>query len=292
MKKHTAVIIIPGDKPTHSALFNMILSALEKAGARILRPDEMSVTKGAPEEIRIHEAYSQADILIADVTGGTPLVMYEAGAAQGRNQRLLLLAESSRAIPFSFAGSNVIIYDTDAPSDTITRITAALLRLINNPPSASTTTSSAKGLFISYCHRDRSFLDRLLVHLKPLERAGCIDLWVDTRLRAGDNWKGEIERALANASVAVLIVTADFLASNFIVDNELPPLLKNAAESGVRIIPVIAKPCRFSRDADLRNFQAINDPSRALTNLTEGESEAVYDAIALEIELTMRRGQP
>jgi hypothetical protein len=51
-------------------------------------------------------------------------------------------------------------------------------------------------------------------------------------LRAGDKWKREIEKALQRATAAVLLVSADFLASDFITDNELPPLLKNAEEQG------------------------------------------------------------
>ena len=73
----------------------------------------------------------------------------------------------------------------------------------------------------------------------PLNRAGLIDVWNDTRLVAGDDWKHEVDLALASAAAAVLLVSADFLASDFIVDNELPPLLESAEAKGTRIIPVI-----------------------------------------------------
>jgi hypothetical protein len=47
-------------------------------------------------------------------------------------------------------------------------------------------------VFISYSHRDRRWLDRLLVHLRPLERAGAIRAWADTALAAGSDWRGAV----------------------------------------------------------------------------------------------------
>jgi TIR domain len=55
-----------------------------------------------------------------------------------------------------------------------------------------------------------------------LEKKGLIDPWVDTRISAGEKWKEEIRKALAQARAGVLLISADFVASNFIIDNELP----------------------------------------------------------------------
>jgi hypothetical protein len=139
-------------------------------------------------------------------------------------------------------------------------------------------------IFVSYSHRDSEYLERLLVHLKPLQRDGLIDAWVDTRLMAGDKWKKEIDAALKRARVAVLLVSADFLASDFIIKNELPPLLKAAEERGTLIVPVILRPCRFSREKELREFQAINPPDEPLSVLDENGRELLYDSIAQRIE--------
>ena len=86
------------------------------------------------------------------------------------------------------------------------------------------------------------------------------------------------------ATVAILVVSADFLASDFIVNNELPPLLRNAEEKGTKIIPLIVKLCRFTRDHNLRHFQSVNDPKEALILLSEGEREKYYDLVSSEIE--------
>jgi transcriptional regulator with XRE-family HTH domain len=77
-------------------------------------------------------------------------------------------------------------------------------------------------VFVSYSHKDKDFLTRLLVHLWPLEKKGLIDPWADTRISAGEKWKIEIQKALEQARAAVLLVSADFLASDFIIDDELP----------------------------------------------------------------------
>ena len=144
-------------------------------------------------------------------------------------------------------------------------------------PNARTT------VFLSYSHQDRRSLDRLLIHLRPIERSGAVDLWVDTRLKPGDPWREELDRAVRQARVAVLLVSADFLASDFIVENELPPLLVRAKAEGARILPVILSACGFTRNSDLARLQAINDPARPLTSVSRGEREALWDRVAREI---------
>lgn len=109
------------------------------------------------------------------------------------------------------------------------------------------------------------------------------------KLKAGDKWKIEIENALKRARAAILLVSADFLASGFIVDNELPLLLKRAELEGTRIIPVIVKPCRFDRDKNLSMFQSINDPSKPIIKLSSAEREKIYDRISNEIEALMQK---
>jgi hypothetical protein len=115
-------------------------------------------------------------------------------------------------------------------------------------------------------------------------KKGLIDLWVDTKIKSGDQWKKEIENALKESSIAILLISADFMASDFIIDNELPPLLSRAEVDGTTILPVIVSPCRFSREPTLSRFQAANSPSEPLSSLTEDEKEKIYDQLAHDIE--------
>jgi nucleotide-binding universal stress UspA family protein len=142
-------------------------------------------------------------------------------------------------------------------------------------------------IFVSYSHHDDQWLERLQVHLRPLARQGGIDLWDDTRIRAGDEWRREIEEAIEVCKVAVLVVTADFMASDFIDSNELPPLLQAAKQRGVRIISVLASSSNFE-DTELARYQAINSPSKPLDMLPRGEQEAVFVKLYKEIRNSLR----
>lgn len=294
MKKPQIFVIQSFSKATEG-VYDLIASAAAKANSSVYRAD--SISAGANIVESIHRAIQESPLLIADITDANPNVMYEVGLAQAQKKPLILIASSSRAIPFDLAGIRVLIYDIHDPMEFIDRLSRTIQEAIKEPDpyvfeflSIEEDRKRRPNVFISYSHSDRDYLDRLLVHLKPLEREGLIDLWVDTRLRAGDRWKKEIEKALLRATVAVLLVSADFLASDFITDNELPPILRNAEEQGTRIIPLIVKPCRFTRDKNLRHFQAINDPSESLIQLSSGQQEAYYDAVAAEVEKTLQRG--
>ena len=137
--------------------------------------------------------------------------------------------------------------------------------------------------FISYSHVDAEHLARLKVHLRPFERQGHVELWADSRITPGDRWKQEIASAMDRAAIAILLVSADFLASDFIAENELPPLLEAARQRGVRIVPVVLKPCAFADIPALSQFQSVNDPRKPLAAQPESEREQVWYELAVAV---------
>ena len=132
-------------------------------------------------------------------------------------------------------------------------------------------------VFVSYSHKDKQpWLEKLQTHLKVLENEGLsLNMWDDTKIKAGMKWREEIEKALASAKVAILLVSTDFLASDFILQDELPPLLKAAEKDGAIILPIILKSCRYTDSKHLKEFQAVNDPRKPLSILTENEQDEV-----------------
>jgi len=137
-------------------------------------------------------------------------------------------------------------------------------------------------IFVSYSHKDVHWLDRLKVHLSPLIRNQKIDLWDDQRIKTGGKWREEINAALAQASSAVMLVSADFLASDFIQAVELPALLRGAEQRGTRILPVIVAPCRYDL-SPLAAFQAVNSPGSPLSGLPKSKAEGILVSLSREI---------
>jgi anti-sigma regulatory factor (Ser/Thr protein kinase) len=149
-------------------------------------------------------------------------------------------------------------------------------------------------VFISYSHKDRVWLTKLRTHLKPYERSEAferITVWDDTRIRAGSKWRDEIEENLASASVAVLLVSPNFLESDFIHEHEIPAILHRAEQDGLAIvwIPVSTSAYDTTWIAD---YQAVHDPSKPLDSLrTPARNEALV-SIAKEIQRLATGARP
>lgn len=126
-------------------------------------------------------------------------------------------------------------------------------------------------VFISYSHQDKSFLNDIQRHFKPF--LSKIDYWDDSKIQPGQKWKKEIEEAIQQTKVAILLVSTDFLGSEFITSDELPPLLNAAEKEGAVILIVILKPCLFEEFPELNQFQAMNPPSKPISRMTEDDKE-------------------
>ncbi len=105
--------------------------------------------------------------------------------------------------------------------------------------------SNRLSIFISYSHADEAWKDRLVKQLRVLESEGNFEVWDDRRIGAGDDWYPAIEKALNEASMAILLVSEDFLTSPFILGDEVPRLLKRRKEEGIWVIPLIVWPPEF-----------------------------------------------
>src|SRR5262245_20474349 len=100
--------------------------------------------------------------------------------------------------------------------------------------------SASPTVFISYSHQDEAWKNKLLPHLHALEQAGVgLRVLHDRKIDAGDQWYPEIQDAMANAAAAILLISPDFLASRFCIQEEVPALLKRHEEQGMLLIPIL-----------------------------------------------------
>lgn len=267
-----------------------VSEAISKAGASLLEVGSTRISSKL-----IHDALATADIIVCDISGNNPNILYELGIAHALKKPVIIISNEPGRIPLDIRPFQVLYYDfddMDVDENFHGELPWHIGEALKNPQAYSHTPkplSDNNTVFISYSHKDENFLHRLMIHLRPLEKRGLCKVWADTGLEAGDDWKEEIESALSLAQVAVLLISADFLASDFIVDNELPPLLARAAEEGTRIVPIILKPCGFDRDVNLSRFQAINPPDRPLISLPEGDREDVYNKVADIVDRSFSR---
>jgi hypothetical protein len=140
-----------------------------------------------------------------------------------------------------------------------------------------------KKIFISYSHKDRVWLDRLNTFLKPLTRTINIEIWEDSRINPGDDWREEIEVSLYDAQIAVLLVTPNFLASDFIANEELPKIFSNAAKNGLPIVWLSISHCLYE-ETELSKYQAANSPSNPIDCLPMHEQNLIFVHICQKIK--------
>ncbi len=139
----------------------------------------------------------------------------------------------------------------------------------------------SSGIFISYSHKDKNWLERLSTALKPLVYGEVVETWDDRNLPPGSNWLDEIDKAIASARIAVLLVSQEFLASSFIHRQELPRLLKRR-DRGMGFFWVPLEACLYKFTA-LKDIQSAWDPSKPLAGLNEAELAAAFTEIATKL---------
>lgn len=98
-------------------------------------------------------------------------------------------------------------------------------------------------VFISYSHRDEDYKDDLVIHLANLQRQGKIRACQDRDIEAGAEWDAEIKQQLESAEIILLLITPQFIASDYCYDLEMQWAVQRHEEGTARVIPIIVKPC-------------------------------------------------
>lgn len=150
--------------------------------------------------------------------------------------------------------------------------------------------SAPFSVFISYSREDENEKDQLVTHLKVLEHVGLIEIWSDDRIAPGASWEQEIRRALDRATACVILVSANSLASDFIMNTELPTILDRRRRSGVAVVPVIAKPCAWQSVGWLRELNVLPRGATPIWGETTRRPDAVLALVAEELATLVKAG--
>jgi hypothetical protein len=147
-------------------------------------------------------------------------------------------------------------------------------------------------LLFSYSHKDEDLRNELEKHLSILKRNGIIDAWHDRRIEAGSDFSASISEHLKKANIILLLVSADFLSSDYCYDLEMKEALRMHAQNQAVVIPVILRPCAWQR-SPFAKLLALPKDGKAVTKfptLDDGFLEvtngitAVLDRLSLKSE--------
>src|SRR6266702_4394560 len=119
-------------------------------------------------------------------------------------------------------------------------------------------------LFYSYAHEDELLRNQLEKHLSLLRRQGLISEWYDRQILAGDEWAHDIDEHLETAWIILLLISPDFLASDYCYDIEMRRALERHSRGEARVIPIILRPCDW-RSSPFAHLQCLPRDGRPIT---------------------------
>jgi len=166
-------------------------------------------------------------------------------------------------------------------TSTVAQVTQAACEVLASPPTVSTGNgrrSHPLKVFVSYAHEDRKFAERLHVSSVMLRREGAIELWSDNEIQPGSEWRRDIDRALQAAEVVLLLISPDFMQSEFCYSVELRRALERHQSGGVVVVPIYVRWTDVG-DAGFEALQALPSGRRPITSWPD-QDEAWLDIIS------------
>jgi len=136
-------------------------------------------------------------------------------------------------------------------------------------------------IFCCYARKDQKMLEHLKIHLIPLERQGRITIWSDTDIDAGEEWEKELHQHLETAAIILLLISPDFMASDYCYSTEMTRAIARHNQHTARVIPILLRPVIHWDKAPFAKLQVIPTNANYVTGWADQE-EAFHD-IALQI---------
>jgi hypothetical protein len=138
-------------------------------------------------------------------------------------------------------------------------------------------------IFVSYSHADAGWCKDLVIMAAPLVRYGGMQYFADTDIAAGSSWPSTIHKALDKAAVAVLLVSRHFFASQFIMQTELPYILKARNDRGLVVLWVLVSDCLY-KNTPLKPIQAALPTKEPLEAMSKAGASAALKTLCEKIE--------
>lgn len=145
---------------------------------------------------------------------------------------------------------------------------------------------TAAKIFYCYSDNDQGLRDQLGKHLSSLKRSGIVSILSDRNIQKGSSWKDETDQSIKNADILLLLVSPDFIASEYCYSSEMKEALKRHEQGTVRVIPILIRPTDIGHSplshlqALPENGQAIagwRDQDEALSKVAQGIRKAVLE---------------
>ena len=147
-------------------------------------------------------------------------------------------------------------------------------------------------IFFCYAREDEALLNKLKTHLRPLQRQGLIDVWYDRNISAGTEWEQEINQQLNSAQIVLLLVSPDFMDSDYCYSIEMKRALERHTRGEAKVIPVILRPVYWHGEP-LGKLQALPTDGKPVTDLDWHDLDrALYDVTAGIYKVVMQLTPP
>ena len=144
-------------------------------------------------------------------------------------------------------------------------------------------------LFISYSHEDIRWLQAVKEQLAVLEREGLLDVYEDTQLLAGEAWFDRLDAEMTSAKVGLLLISAPFLSSGFIRNEEIPRLFDRHAAGGMIIFPLLVRPCSWQHVGWLSKLQLRPQDTKRRPKAVAAYSGAARDQVLADVASEIAR---
>ena len=146
-------------------------------------------------------------------------------------------------------------------------------------------------VFCSYAPRDARFLEELTIHLAALKKSGCIEMWSYRDIEVGKEERQQVSEALEDADVVLMLISADFIASEYCFDVEMARALELEESGGVVVLPILIRECDWESMPFARLYVWPSDTT-PIAIMNEHERDREWADLARVLRIMLGRQMP